>query len=95
MSNKIITADEASQAAGKGSTLTDLILNDIYSKIRKASSAKEPEISLSYMIPRGRMAMMEKKIQPALEANGYTISIIKYKKIAPIMDNVGVLLVGW
>lgn len=95
MNMNIITADKASQIVSKCSSHKDLILNDIYSKIRKAATEKNPKLSLSYMIARGDMGMMKKEIKPILKANGYSISIIKYKKIIPIMDNVGRLRVEW
>lgn len=91
----MITANEASKSASKAPTEKDVLLNDIYKKIKRISTATTPDISLSYLIPRGKLSVIGNQIKPALEANGYTVVVQKYKKVAPIMESVGVLLIGW
>ncbi len=92
-SEKFISADEASQLASQAPVASDIILNRIYRKIKKAS--RSMELSTSELIPRGELMIYKSTIKNSLEEQGYTVVVKEFRKVAPCMDHVAMLLVGW
>lgn len=90
---KCITADEASMTASEAPSDVDHMLGKIYQKINR--ECKKRELKTSFMIPRGQLDIANGRVKEALEANGYTVVVQKYEKVAPIMDHIGVMLIGW
>jgi len=92
-SDKFITADEASKLASQAPIASDIILNRLYGKIKKAS--RSMELSTSELIPRGELMIYKSTIKRALEEQGYTVVVKEFKKVAPCMDHAAMLLIGW
>lgn len=87
-----ITADEARQIYNESLSGSQLILDELYKKIKKA--AKSERILKEY-IPRGALEVYHKDIKPALISDGYDVEIKEYRDDIPAIQVAGTINIIW